>query len=80
MINYNGKKYHTSLNIRNALDWSRTGKQKFAKYVFIDGKHLNTADEVNTWLLDMLSEGYEMLPIEECDNFDKKTGCLGHEI
>jgi hypothetical protein len=44
----------------------------------VDGKQLRTANQVKTFLLDQLAQGHEVLPMADCDNFDWKTGCRGH--
>jgi hypothetical protein len=30
-------------------------------------------------LMDELAQGHEAIPFSECDNWDWKTGCKGHE-
>lgn len=45
-----------------------------------DDGTLMTAREARAALLDELSKGHEVIPIGECDNFDYKTGCRGHEM
>jgi hypothetical protein len=38
-----------------------------------------TVDELRDALMDELSKGHEKIPTGDCDNFDYKTGCRGHE-
>jgi hypothetical protein len=38
-----------------------------------------TADEILDRLCDALAAGEEMLPFQDCDNWDPKNGCMGHE-
>ena len=70
---------HVSLSVRGALNWSKAEMKRMAPSIKVDGKQLRTADEVRDFLLDELSEGHEVLPFGNCDNFDWKTGCKGHE-
>ena len=39
-----------------------------------------TGDELKAHFLKLLTEGNEVIPIGDCDNFDPKTGCRGHDI
>jgi len=66
------KTVHMSLSVRGALrnrdyDW----------FIKEDGTPA-TKDEAFEFLCDMLADGWEKLPIGNCENFDKKTGCAGH--
>jgi hypothetical protein len=38
-----------------------------------------TCEQVIDWFYQKLGEGYQVLPLGECDHFDKIKGCLGHE-
>ena len=66
------KTVHLSLSVRGALrnrdyDW----------FIKEDGTPA-TKDEAFEFLCDKLADGWEVLPIGDCDTFDKKTGCPGH--
>ncbi len=65
-----------SLCVRGALNWNK----KLLNKLFKDEKgKFVSANEAKDHLMDLLSEGYEMIPIgKECDQFDKKKGCKGH--
>jgi hypothetical protein len=39
---------------------------------------LKTGQAIRDFFMDHLAEGHEVIPGSECDNFDFKTGCLGH--
>ncbi len=71
---------HLCLSVRGALAWSKSQMKRMASSIAVDGKQLKTAEEVRNFLLDQLAQGHEMIPFGECDNFDWKTGCRGHEI
>ena len=71
---------HLCLSVRGALNRSKSEMKRMASSIAVDGKRLKTADEVRNFLLDQLSQGHEMIPFGECDNFDWKTGCRGHEV
>jgi len=69
-------KMHVSVNIRGILEQS----DKKIRGILIDtktGKEL-TAFDVRNDLNAMLANGQEYLPMHECNNFDPKKGCLGH--
>ena len=69
---------HMCLSVRGALNWSKAEMKRMAPCIEVEGKQLQTADEVKNFLLDELSKGHEVLPSGDCDNFDWKTGCKGH--
>jgi hypothetical protein len=69
--------YHMYLNVRGALLWPKS-KLKGMLVDKTTGRYL-TPDEARNALMDELSKGHEVIPIGECDNFDFKRGCLGHE-
>lgn len=72
-----GKTYHVCLGIRDALNRPKT----YLKGMFRDNDTglLLTPDQARDYLMDQLSEGREVLPCsKDCDNFDYKTGCMGH--
>jgi hypothetical protein len=69
--------YHMHLNVRSALLWPKS-KLKGMLVDKTTGRYL-TPDEARNALMDELSKGHEVIPIGECDNFDFKRGCLGHE-
>jgi hypothetical protein len=73
------RKVHVCLSVRGALNQTKAEMKLMASSITVNGKQLKTADEVRNFLLDELSQGHEVLPIGECDNFDWKTGCKGHE-
>ena len=72
--------YHMCQSIRGALDmnpldfyWTWKG------VVTNDDGHVLSAKEVREYFYDELSKGHEVIPFEECDNFDFKKGCKGHK-
>ena len=70
------KSYHMCVSVRGALNRSyRDLRGMFRHY---DGR-LMTGREVQQVLMDELSKGHEVIPACECDNFDYKKGCQGHE-
>lgn len=46
--------------------------------ITVDGRVLNTVEEVRHFLYQQKAMGRELLPTGDCDNFDYKKGCLGH--
>ena len=39
-----------------------------------------TVREIKAVLCDHLAQGHEVIPMGECDNWDLKNGCGGHEV
>lgn len=48
--------------------------------ITVDGKTLNTVDEVKVFLREQQAMGRRVLPMGECDNFDYQIGCKGHYL
>lgn len=73
---------HVSLSVRGALRNGAWRKHADGSLVgsctHDDGRHM-TEHEIFTHLCDALASGQEFLPYGECDNFDPKSGCHGHE-
>lgn len=73
------KTMHMCLCVRGAMRWPNNKLKK----MFRDketGKFL-TADECKEYLMQKLSEGWEVLPIGQiCEGFDKINGCPGHDV
>jgi len=71
-------KRHMSLNIKGMLEYY--GKRKIKDLFFKeDGTPLSSV-ESREYLNECLSNGWRVIPIGECDNFDYQKGCLGHTI
>lgn len=70
--------FHMGIDIRGVLSW----KDKELKKLFkSEDEKPYYAQEIRNYLYDKLLEGFEVLPLgKQCDNFDKKVGCLGHEV
>lgn len=66
------------LSVRGALNQTKAEMKRMASAITVDGKKLQTADQVREFFLDQLSMGHEVLPFGNCDNFDYKKGCMGH--
>lgn len=71
-------KIHFCLSLKGALNNFKKSEWKNALKTE-DGRWL-TPDEVKSFFIDCLSEGKLVLPMGDCDKFDYKTGCPGHEI
>lgn len=65
---------HMALNIDGAIKNAKMWKG----CITVDGRVLNTVEEVRHFLYQQKAMGREFLPIGDCDNFDYKKGCLGH--
>lgn len=71
---------HMSLSVTGALRQSDEDLKPWCENISVDGKKLHTVSEIRDFLVERLSEGFECIPMCECDNFDPKRGCLGHDI
>lgn len=72
---------HMCLDVRGVLlNWTRPMQKRMAPIFTVNGRQLQTADELRAFLADCLAEGKEVLPMaSDCEGFDYKTGCPGHE-
>jgi hypothetical protein len=67
--------------VRGALNWPRRDAKRMLRAVTkSDGTKFRDVDELRNALMDELSQGHEVIPMsDECEGFDYKTGCPGHE-
>lgn len=69
---------HMCIDVRGVLNWK---SNKLTKLFVNDDGSKATIHEVRNYLYDKLKEGFEVIPLgNECDNFDKVKGCLGHPV
>jgi hypothetical protein len=72
---------HIRISVRGAL--SRTPRQlqqNWSGAITDDaGKVLQSGAEIQSFFMDQLALGREFIPMGQCDGFDFKTGCPGHE-
>ena len=70
---------HCSQSVIGALkDWTDRDWQDATAWITEKGKPL-TAFEIRSRFVDLLASGNHVIPIGQCDNFDPKLGCLGHD-
>ncbi|WP_082080246.1 hypothetical protein [Cupriavidus basilensis] len=69
---------HLSLDVKGFL--KNAPKHRYRGMFRHDDGRLMTPDEAKSRLLDELAKGNEFLPFGKCDNFDPRSGCLGHPI
>lgn len=62
------------------MNWNKNDWKRASKYITRPDGTKFTPEELKAAFLEELSKGHEVIPIGECDNFDYKHGCLGHEI
>lgn len=72
-------KRHMATSIAGLLALSDYELQKVAPYCTVDGKRLQTVDQVRQALHEAKSTGMEVIPSPECDNYDKWGYCKGHD-
>ncbi len=66
---------HMSQSIRGAL---RLKDEDLGFFTHKDGSPVSPI-EARKNLIELLDKGHDVMPVGECDNFDPKKGCLGHE-
>lgn len=70
---------HTSISIRGILLWPPRKQTQLAKGFLIKGKPCSSREAMLDELLNLIAQGYEVLPLgEPCEGFDKANGCPGH--
>ena len=71
------KNFHMCMSVRGAL--LRSDKELIGVFRHDDGRNM-TPREARLSLMDELAKGNEVIPLSKnCDNFDNKTGCRGHD-
>lgn len=73
------KTVHMCMSVRGALNWNKATLKRMAKSFTDDNGKPMTPDQVRNALMDELAKGHEVIPLGECDNFDYKKGCMGHD-
>jgi hypothetical protein len=75
------QRMHMSLSVRGMLCKTDRELRKDMKWItHEDGTPFASVHELRNEFFDTLAKGIEVLPMGDCDNFDPKTGCRGHEI
>lgn len=72
-------KMHMSLSVRGALRWNKADLKRNCKWITDDNGNRYTPEGLRDAMMNELAQGHEVIPLGECDNFDYKTGCKGHE-
>lgn len=70
---------HIATSIDGVLALSDYRLKKLAPYCMVDGKTLRTAGQVKKMLREARAAGMEVIPCPECDNYDERGYCKGHE-
>ena len=70
---------HIGCSIDGLLAQSDYRLKKLAPYCRVDGLPLRTAGQVKKMLMAAKKTGMEVIPAEECDNYDERGYCKGHE-
>jgi hypothetical protein len=70
------------LSVRGALNWPMKEQKRALKWCSReDGTKYLSVAELRQALMDELAQGHEVLPMSaECEGFDYKKGCPGHEV
>ena len=74
-------RHHMCISVRGLLRHSAAEMKRYIKSITKDdGTPFSSVDEYRNALLDEIAKGHEVLPMsKDCDNFDFKKGCQGHE-
>jgi len=69
------------IDVRGMLRWDkRTTLRNLRSITKSDGTPFKSVDEFKGFLMDELEKGHRVLPMSpDCEGFDYKTGCPGHE-
>ena len=75
------RRTHMCMSIRGFLRHDdRYIRKQLSAFTKDDGSPYRSVRELRESLEIELLRGREKLPMEECDNFDSKKGCMGHEL
>ena len=74
------RRRHVGTSIRGLAALNDQQLDEIAPNIIVDGKQLQTAAEVRELLAAALSDGFECIPAEGCDNYDARGFCKGHDI
>lgn len=69
-------RYHMRVDIEGAM----RNAEEYIGAIIVDGKKLQTVEEVKQFFKNQLDLGRKVLPIGDCDNFDYQKGCMGHKV
>lgn len=73
-----GKCFHLCQSVEGPLsNWTKREWNHNAKaWTLPDGSH-PTGQALKDYFIEKLGEGYKVLPMCKCENFDKENGCMG---
>jgi len=72
---------HMCISVRGLLSRTDSELKKIMKSCTKDdGTNWSSVHEFRNDLFDLIASGKEVMPMGECDNFDYKKGCQGHEV
>ena len=70
---------HIATSIDGLMKLSDRELQSIAKCCYEDGRQLKTAAQVREMLQRAKESGMQVIPSLECDNYDERGYCRGHE-
>ena len=76
-----GRTFHMCQSVTGPLaNWTKTQWKQATKWMFKgDGSKFSSGDELKHFFIDRLGDGWRVLPMCDCGNFDKVKGCQGYE-
>ena len=73
------KTVHMCVSIRGTLNLPKRKFRQACDYLRQPGGVKYSPEGLREALYDALADGWEVLPMGGCSDFDPKTGCRGHE-
>lgn len=72
--------FHLSQSVTGPLrNWTKRDWKRACNWITPKAGGRYTPEKLKDKFLKLLADGWEVIPCgEDCDNFDKKNGCLGH--
>lgn len=75
-----GKRMHMSQSVQGPLiNWSDEEWEEARHWCLNNGEKLSSGLELKRIFVNLAYEGWRVIPVHGCDNFDKEKGCLGHD-
>jgi len=57
------------------MNWKKKDWNAATKWMTLNGQKV-TGDELKQYFIQMLGEGWKVLPMCDCEDFDKEHGCM----
>jgi hypothetical protein len=74
-----GRTIHLAVSVRGLLAKSPAQLRSDTAWITRKDGSRYTEPELRAALMEEVAQGTELLPMQECEGFDFKTGCPGHQ-